>query len=183
MFEKQQFIDDCAKAVQEGQAAVRELVAEAVSAPDGIIKELGEPAHAGIDLIHNDDNLTIINFVWAPYMTLIPHDHNMFAVIGLYNGREDNIFWKQTEDGLKAAGADSLSTGEVATLGHNIIHSVANPLGKYSAAIHVYGGNFFEPDEPRSEWDHETLQKRPWDVETTRASFRDAESRFLGAAT
>lgn len=183
MFEKQQFIDDCAKAVQEGQSAVRELVAEAVSAPDGIIKELGEPTQAGIDLIHNDDNLTIINFVWAPYMTLIPHDHNMFAVIGLYNGREDNIFWKQTEDGLKAAGADSLATGEVATLGHNIIHSVANPLGQYSAAIHVYGGNFFEPDEPRSEWDHETLQKRPWDVETTRAAFRNAESRFLGAAT
>ncbi len=181
MFEKQRFIDDCAVAVRDGQAAVRELVAEAVSAPNGIVKELGEPVHAGIDLIHNDADLTIINFVWAPYMTLIPHNHNMFAVIGLYNGREDNVFWRQTENGLEAAGADSLGTGDVATLGHNIIHSVANPLGKYSAAIHVYGGDFFEPEEPRSEWDHETLQERPWDVETTRAAFRDAEERFLGS--
>ncbi len=178
MFEKQRFIDDCTVALAEGQAAVREVVQEAVANPNGIINELGEPTSAGIDLIYNDERLTIINFVWAPYMTLIPHNHNMFAVIGLYNGREDNVFWKKTDDGLRAAGADSLATGEVATLGHNIIHSVANPLGKFSAAIHVYGGNFFEPEEPRSEWDHETLQERPWDVETTRAAFRDAEMRF-----
>ena len=71
------------------------------------------------------------------------------------------------------------STGDVATLGHGIIHSVANPLGKYSAAIHVYGGDFFEPDEPRSEWDHETLKERPWDVQTTRRSFAEAEERYL----
>ncbi len=103
----------------------------------------------------------------------------MPAVIGLYNGREDNIFWKNTDQGLEAAGADSLSTGQVASLGHNIIHSVSNPLGKFSAAIHVYSGDFFEPDEPRSEWDHETLQKRDWDVETTRAAFRDAERPVL----
>lgn len=178
MFSKEQFIEDCAKAVREGQAAVRELVTEAVSAPDQIYREFGEPEHAGIDLIHRSPELTIINFTWSPYMTLIPHNHNMFAVIGVYNGREDNVFWKKTDGGLEAAGADSLATGQVATLGRNIIHSVANPLGKYTAAIHVYGGDFFEPDEPRSEWDHETLQERPWDVETTRACFRDAEERF-----
>jgi predicted metal-dependent enzyme (double-stranded beta helix superfamily) len=179
MFSKHQFIEDCAKAVKDGQAAVRELVQEAVSAPDGIYKELGTPSKAGIDLLHRSADLTVINFIWSPYMTLIPHNHNMFAVIGIYNGREDNVFWKRGEDGLEAAGADSMGAGDVATLGHNIIHSVSNPLGKYSAAIHVYGGDFFEPDEPRSEWDHETLQERPWDVETTRATFREAEERYL----
>ena len=29
-------------------------------------------------------------------MTLFPHDHAMWAVIGIYGGREDNIFWKRT---------------------------------------------------------------------------------------
>jgi predicted metal-dependent enzyme (double-stranded beta helix superfamily) len=180
-FSKQGFIDACGIAVKDGQAAVRELVKEAVSDPSGIIKELGEPKKAGIDLLHRSDDLTVINFIWSPYMTLIPHNHNMFAAIGIYNGREDNVFWKRTDEGLVAAGADSLGIGDVGTLGHSIIHSVTNPLGKFTAAIHVYGGDFFEPDEPRSEWDHETLIERPWDVATTRRAFSEAEARFLGS--
>jgi len=183
MFSKDQFIDDCRLALDEGQAAVREVVASAVGNPDEIVKELGTPENAGIDLLHRSSDLTVINFIWSPYMTLLPHNHNMAAVIGLYNGREDNIFWKTTDQGLEAAGADSLSTGQVASLGHYIIHSVANPLGKFSAAIHVYSGDFFEPDEPRSEWDHETLQQRPWDVEATRTAFREAEARFNAVNT
>ncbi len=178
MFNKDAFIEACGKAVKEGQASVRELVTEAVSDPASLIKELGEPKNAGIDLMHRSPELTIINFVWSPYMTLLPHNHNMFAVIGIYNGREDNVFWKRGDDGLEAAGADSLGVGDVGTLGHSIIHSVTNPLGKFSSAIHVYGGDFFEPDEPRSEWDHESLQERPWNVETTRQAFREAEERY-----
>ncbi len=178
MFNKEAFIEACGKAVKEGQAPVRALVTEAVSDPASIMKELGEPKKAGIDLLHRSSDLTVINFIWSPYMTLIPHNHNMFAVIGVYNGREDNVFWKRTDSGLEAAGADSLGVGDVGTLGHSIIHSVTNPLDKFSAAIHVYAGDFFEPDEPRSEWEHESLQERDWDVETTRRAFREAEERY-----
>lgn len=178
MFEKDAFIEACANAADEGQAALRELVTQAVSDPAAITKELGVPEKGGIELLHRSPELTVIHFVWSPYMNLIPHNHNMPAVIGIYNGREDNIFWKRTDNGLEAAGADSMGPGQVATLGKNIIHSVANPTGKLSAAIHVYAGDFFEPDEPRSEWDHETLIERPWDVETTRKCFAEAQARF-----
>jgi len=180
-FEKQGFIDACAVAVKEGQAAVRELIAEAVSDPAGIVKELGVPEKAGIDLLHRSNDLTVINFIWSPNMTLIPHDHKMFAVIGVYNGREDNVFWKRTEGSIKAAGADSLGVGDVGTLGHSVIHSVTNPINTFTSALHVYGGDFFEPDEPRTEWDHETLAERPWDVETTRRIFAEAEARYLAS--
>lgn len=117
-------------------------------------------------------------------MTLMPHNHNMFAVIGLYNGREDNLFWRRVKDGagggpaIEAAGAESLGTGQVATLGRDVIHSVSNPIGKLSAAIHVYGGDFFAPPEPRSQWEHETLVEQPWDMDNTRAIFREAEHRY-----
>jgi hypothetical protein len=47
-----------------------------------------------------------------------------------------------------------------------------------SSAIHVYGGDFFAPDEPRSEWEHETLAERPWDIERVKVMFREAEQRF-----
>lgn len=186
MFQKDRFLEDCCAAVAEGQKAVRELVKEAVADPQGIIAELGEPTKAGVYPLCNDENLTVINFVWAPCMTLLPHNHNMFAVIGIYCGREDNLFWRRLDDGVRkskgpsieAAGADSMGPGQVATLGRDIIHSVANPITKLTSAIHVYGGDFFNPPRPRSQWDHETLTEQPWDMEHTRAVFRNAEARY-----
>jgi predicted metal-dependent enzyme (double-stranded beta helix superfamily) len=79
---------------------------------------------------------------------------------------------------IEAVGAKSLGAGDVGTLGKNIIHSVLNPIGKMTTAIHVYGGDFFAPDEPRSEWDHETLTESPWDVEGVKLKFQEAEARF-----
>ena len=178
MFDKDRFTQDCISAAKEGQAAVREVVQSAVANPGGIVAELGEPEHAGITPLYKDANLTIINFAWAPCMSLMPHNHNMYAVIGIYSGREDNVFWKRNETGIEAAGAKSLGVGDVATLGTNIIHSVLNPIGKMTTAIHVYGGDFFDPPEPRSEWDHETLTESPWDVEKVKAQFREAEERY-----
>ncbi len=186
MFQKDRFVEDCKVAVGEGQRAVRELVLEALADPSGIISELGEPTKAGVYPLYHSDDLTVINFVWAPYMTLIPHNHNMFAVIGIYSGREDNMFWRRidngasngTAPGIEAAGADSMGPGQVATMGHDIIHSVANPISKLTSAIHVYGGDFFNPPVPRSQWDHETLVEQPWDMDDTRAVFRQAETRY-----
>jgi hypothetical protein len=178
MFEKEKFIQDCLEAVKEGQAAVREVVTAAVSDPSGIVSELGLPEHAGIMPIYRAPELTIINFAWAPCMSLMPHNHQMFSVVGIYSGREDNVFWKRTETSIEAVGAKSLGVGEVATLGTNIIHSVLNPIGKMTTAIHVYGGDFFDPVKPRSEWDHETLSESPWDVDKVRLRFKEAEARF-----
>jgi len=182
MFQQDRFIADCKAAVADGQKAIRELVQEAVADPSGVITELGEPTQAGVFPLYHANDLTVINFVWAPYMTLLPHDHHMFAVIGIYGGREDNIFWRHhdtdTAPALEAAGAESMGPGQVATMGPEIIHSVANPIRKLTSAIHVYGGDFFNPPQPRSQWDHETLIEEPWDMENTRKVFRQADARF-----
>ena len=184
MFQKDCFIDDCRSAVADGQPAIRELVLAAVADPSGIVAELGEPTTAGVFPMYGGDDLTVINFIWAPCMTLLPHNHNMFAVIGIYSGREDNMFWRRIDDGggagpgIEAAGAESMGPGQAATLGPDIIHSVANPIAKLTSAIHVYGGDFFNPPEPRSQWDHETLVEKPWDMDHTRAVFREAQTRF-----
>ena len=178
MFRKDQFIEDCIKSVSEGEGAVSELVAAAVSDGARVIAELGEPTHAGINALYRAPNLTIINFVWAPCMSLMPHDHHMFSVVGIYTGREDNVFWRRTVGGLEAHGAKSLGAGDIATLERDAIHSVLNPIGKMTRAIHVYGGDFFAPPEPRSMWDHETLAEAPWDVERAKTAFVEAEARF-----
>lgn len=178
MFDKEQFIQDCTQAVAEGPAAVRELVAEAVSDGAAIVAQLGEPTHAGINALYRSPELTIINFVWAPCMSLLPHNHQMFSVVGIYAGREDNVFWRRTADSIEAIGATSLGVGDVTALERDAIHSVLNPIGKMTCAIHVYGGDFFSPPQPRSLWDHETLAEGAWEVEKVKALFEQAEARF-----
>jgi len=54
---------------------------------------------------------------------------------------------------------------------------VVNPIGRMTRAVHVYGGDFFAPPSPRSEWDPERLVERPWDIEDTRRLFAEAEAR------
>ena len=108
-------------------------------------------------------------------MTVMPHNHEMWAVIGIYGGREDNIFWRRIKDDpdghIEAAGAKSMSTGDVTPMGKDIIHSVTNPIPKLTGAIHVYGGDFFEAE--RSEWDAESLTEQPYDIERVKAMFND----------
>lgn len=177
MFDKDRFIQQCMAAVVEGPSAIREIVAEAVSDRAGIMAAFGEPVHAGITPLYNGRDLTINRFVWAPYMNLMPHNHQMFSVVGIYWGREDNVLWTRTATSIKAVGAESLGAGDVAVLDRDVIHSVLNPIEKMTCAIHVYGGDFFHPSVPRSEWDHETLVERPWSVDRAKERFRQAEER------
>ena len=57
-------------------------------------------------------------------------------------------------------------------MGDDIIHSVTNPTSKLTGAIHVYGGDFFATE--RSEWETESLEERPYDVDKTVKLFEDA---------
>lgn len=178
MFNLDTFIERCisARAEDESHKAVREVVAEAVENAGSVMTALGEPTEAGFKELYRSDDLTILNFTWAPLMTLMPHNHNAWAVIGLYSGREDNIFWRKVGNRVEAAGADSLMPGKAVALGRDIVHSVTNPIEKMTSAIHVYGGDFFAPG--RSEWDPETLEEAPFDFEKSRRTFREANARF-----
>jgi predicted metal-dependent enzyme (double-stranded beta helix superfamily) len=178
VFDKDRFIQDCINALPGGQGAVREVVQEAVCNSARVMAALGEPEHAGLTPLYRSRDLTIINFAWAPCMSLMPHNHQMYSVVGLYSGREDNVFWRRTATTIEAAGARSLGVGDVAALGRDIIHSVLNPIGKMTCALHVYGGDFFQPEEPRSESDRETLTEGPWDMDKVRLLFQEAEARF-----
>lgn len=100
----------------------------------------------------------------------------MWAVIGIYSGREDNIFWRRLPEAagkIEPAGAKALSAGQAEPLGHSVIHSVTNPIPRLTAAIHVYGGDFFAPRR-RSEWDPETLMEQPFDPERAVRRFDEA---------
>jgi predicted metal-dependent enzyme (double-stranded beta helix superfamily) len=177
-FDVEQFVDDVKRAQREtdGQRAVEEVLSRAVSDPESIIDGIGAPAEAGIHTLYRADDLTILNVVWAPLMVLLPHNHNMWASIGIYTGREDNIIWERKGGVIEASGATALSDREVFSLAGDGIHSVLNPVERLTGAIHIYGGDFFKPG--RSEWDPETLHERPFNLENARRTFREANERF-----
>lgn len=182
MFDTDQFIADCQVAVADSDShmAVKDLVARAVSNPADVLKGLGEPTEAGVNKLFVSDTLTILNLVWGPMMTLKPHDHKMWAVIGIYTGREDNIFWRKVKDDpqnrIEAAGAEAIGAGDVAPLGRDVVHSVTNPIPRLTGALHVYGGDFFA--DGRSEWDPETLTERPFDMQGNIQLFADSNARL-----
>jgi predicted metal-dependent enzyme (double-stranded beta helix superfamily) len=153
-----------------------------VSDPASVIEALGEPSRGQIQKLYHADDLTILNVIWAPRMTIFPHDHKTWAVIGIYGGREDNIFWRRvpgTRNTVEAAGAKSLSTKDAEPLGSDIIHSVTNPIARLTGAIHVYGGDFFSAN--RSEWDPETLEERRCDVDRIVALFEEQNELYAKA--
>ncbi len=84
--------------------------------------------------------------------------------------------YRRAPEGLAVAGHRRLEGGDVAVLGEAVIHSVVNPLRTFTGAIHIYGGDFF--GMPRSDWDFETMQERPYDVERARRAFAEANERW-----
>jgi predicted metal-dependent enzyme (double-stranded beta helix superfamily) len=171
----ERFVDDLKKANVDGQRAVNEILTRAVSDPGAVLAGLGKPETAGINILHRAGDLTILNVIWAPLMVLLPHNHRMWASIGIYTGREDNILWQKKGTTIEAKRAASLLEKQVFSLGKDGIHSVLNPIPRLTGAIHVYGGDFFAPG--RSEWDAGTLEERPFDVEGLRGRFEEANRR------
>jgi predicted metal-dependent enzyme (double-stranded beta helix superfamily) len=157
--------------------AVRDVLADLVSDSSGLEAALGPISRGGITPLHNAADLTVLHVAWTPGMTLYPHEHRMWAVIGMYGGQEDNAFFRRAPGGLERAGGRELPAGEVLVLGEDAIHSVANARRDFAVALHVYGGDFFAAE--RSEWDPDTHEERPRDLERTQRLFDEANARLL----
>ncbi len=172
-------MDECRRAAaqDENHKTVQEIVARAVAEPEQLLAALGEPTEAAISKIYHGSDLTVLSVIWAPQMSVMPHNHEMWAVIGVYTGAEDNIFWRRNGHRLEAAGARALRAKDAVPLGPDIIHSVTNPTNKMTGAIHVYGGDFFAM--PRSEWDAESLTEMSYDSEKTMRLFAEANARHV----
>jgi predicted metal-dependent enzyme (double-stranded beta helix superfamily) len=177
-FERDRFVEDCVAASRErdAQGAVREVLLRAVKDSASVLDALGMPQRAGMDVLLRSRTLTVFAAHWAPRMSLPAHDHRMWALIGLYVGREDNIFWRRGPGGITATSASVLFAGDVAALAADAVHSVTNPLLHFTGGIHIYGGDFF--DTPRSQWNQETLAEEPSDGATIREMFERENARL-----
>ena len=167
-FELKQFIENC-----NGKPAskVKDLVEEALRDLSAVKRAL-DAEFSGRDLskgglanliCFRSSTLTVLKAATPPGFKTPPHNHNMWAVIGTYDGQEDNTFYQRSGKGLERAGGKDLKTGDVIVLGEDTIHAIANPLDRPSCAIHVYGGDLLNFSS-RSTWNPFTFEEHPYDI-------------------
>jgi predicted metal-dependent enzyme (double-stranded beta helix superfamily) len=184
MFAVDDLVAACRAALTESEPrrAIHEVLDRVLAKPSEVADVLGG-ARGGIRKVHNAPDLTILNVIWAPGMSLRPHDHRMWAAIGVYGGEEQNTFYRRDpEAGLAQSGGKQLQARDVVLLGDATIHSVANPRShEFTGAIHVYNGDFFT--QPRSQWDPETLVESPYDMTATNAAFEAANAAWSARST
>ncbi len=171
-FELSRFIEDCKG---KPASAVKVLVEEALRDPSAVKRAL-DAELSGRDLSKGDladlicfrsSTLTVLKAATPPGFKTPPHNHNMWAVIGAYDGQENNTFYRRGGIGLEKAGGKDLKTGEVIVLGEDTIHAIANPLDRVSCAIHVYGGDLLDFSR-RSTWNPFTFEEHPYEIKLLR---------------
>jgi predicted metal-dependent enzyme (double-stranded beta helix superfamily) len=179
MFAIDELIGECQAALGEAgpAAAVRDILARALDKPGEVAAAFDEPNRAELTAIYSSPELTVMKVIWAPGMDIPPHDHRMWAVIGIYGGAEDNQFFRRSPDGLVSSGSKSLTLSDTVALGESTIHAVANPNARsFTGAIHIYGGDFL--NQPRSLWSPDTFEEEPATGERMRKFFDEANERL-----
>jgi predicted metal-dependent enzyme (double-stranded beta helix superfamily) len=174
VFDTEDFVAECRVAlVDGGRSAVKEVVGRAMTRRSEIVAAFGTAAEASLTVLYSGQDLTILNAVWAPKMVFPAHDHRTWAVIGIYAGEEDNVFYRRTPTTIEPTAARDVRLGEVVVLGDEVIHHVENPLDhSYTGGIHVYGSDYVNTQ--RSIWDPDTLAEGP-------ATFTQGQAIFARA--
>src|SRR5262249_6039834 len=96
VFDVDTLVADCqaARADAEPRRATREVLERALANSAAMADAL-QPFEGGLEFLHRGPDLTVLHIVWAPKMRLYPHDHRMWAAIGIYTGHEDNAFFRR----------------------------------------------------------------------------------------
>ena len=168
-FNMQKFIEDCQAALEQPEPAkvVKQLVQDAIADPEALraaFEARGKPKTLRDAAIYRSETLSILDVTTPPGMVSPAHDHQMWAVIGVYDGAEPNEFFVGDDKGVARKSGKLLQTGDVAVLGDKTIHAISNPLDRKSYAIHVYGGDIVERPG-RSMWSPHTQVRENYNME------------------
>lgn len=170
MSDREDFVATIRSAHAEtGRDGVQAALATFLSQWNGPPDWMGPLKSGDFSVLHRDPTLTIMNIIWPPGIVTEPHNHNSWAVIGIYEGREDNLLWERDGDGIKPVGAITLAAGDTHCMSRDDIHTAFNPSQSLTGAIHVYEGDFLTT--PKREWDPVTHEERARIMADTFARF------------
>lgn len=165
-----EFVETCRSALDAADAADTSDAAERVAAalrpllgePEALSAEIEalRPPGGGPAVVHRSDDLTVLGLAVPAGFVSPVHDHTIWAVVGIYAGDEDNVFYRRGDDGIIETGRAVLRCGEVLALPPDAVHRIANSGTDTMRAVHVYGGDLFATH--RSQWDDDTGEQRPF---------------------
>jgi predicted metal-dependent enzyme (double-stranded beta helix superfamily) len=165
------FIERCNLALDtpDPQASVEAVLLDATRHPDIVdaVAERTKFASLSDLAIHRSERLTLLAGTLPPGFVATPHNHNLWSVVGVCAGQEDNQFFERDGDGLRQVGQASVVGPGVLPNGPDVIHAICNPLDVPLLVLHAYGGDLFAT--PRSNWDPETHEEIPFDWEKVRS--------------
>ena len=116
---------------------VRGLMERAFQSPQAIRVAMPE-FESDDEVLFEDETVSIWIVRFAPGLHVPPHDHQTTAIIGVYEGAEDNHFYLHEAGRLVHKSSRRISPGDVISIKPDGIHSVEAANGEYSCAIHVY---------------------------------------------
>jgi predicted metal-dependent enzyme (double-stranded beta helix superfamily) len=152
MFSANEFVREvqAASVATDPIAAVQQVVATAIADGSSIDSVLGTERKADNDSLFSSEDLTVQRIIWVPGLPSVPHEHRMWAVVGVYAGEELNRIYERSPGGLKEVGNRAIAEREVFVLDADAIHSVENCGDVWTAALHVYGGDIVNGE--RNAW-------------------------------
>lgn len=143
-------------------AAVATALEPLVADPEALAAQIEarRPEGGGAAVVHRSDALTVLGLEVAAGFVSPPHNHTIWAVVGIYDGNEDNVFYRRTATGIEETGRAVLPTGGCLALPPDAVHRIANSGTATMKALHVYGGDLFATS--RSQWDDVTGEEQPF---------------------
>ena len=122
-----ELIDACREAAGRDTPTrdVSELVAAFVHQPN-LSRLLGDGDRSTYEALYRGEDILVLHGVVPPTPAPVaPHDHRMWAVIGVYQGLERNeLFVRAESGGLESVDSFTVGTGDVRILDPATIHSV-----------------------------------------------------------
>jgi predicted metal-dependent enzyme (double-stranded beta helix superfamily) len=177
MVDTDELVAQCIAAAAETEPvlAVKEVLARAVDRPDALRSATGFGDHVGFHVLHRAADLTVLDVVWPPTASILPHDHRMWAAIAIYRGQEDNTFFRREATTIVESGRRAWGERDVYLLGDDVVHGIHNPHRTATKGIHVYGGDLI--GVARSQWTGTPLQEEPYDFDESQREFERAAER------
>lgn len=160
-FDVETFVRDMREIAVGADAAktLRAYIDDIMQDPDAV-RDAFPAELTGDQILFEDDTVSVWRTSFDPGVSVPAHDHQMSAVISVYQGQERNDFFEADPNGgLRRSGEVVLEPGSVLSVGPSAIHSVTCISEEPALGLHVYLGNLTAVDRTLFDIDNGTSMK------------------------
>ena len=151
-------------------SAVKSLMSRTFVDPQAICNAIGSSISVD-ECLYEDNEVSVYWVRFEPNELVPPHNHKMPAFLGVYEGSEVNLLYRQSESGeLELTKHRVLKPGDTMSIGGDGIHAVHTEDAHPSLGLHIYLGRLSTVS--RELFDSETGQSMPFTDENYQALVR-----------